>query len=289
MVIMIKENIMELTMLKTNTTIPAMSYAPDQKVTNNNLRWLESLAKSYKPCWLEDLGETALMDRTDTKFVLPLKLGLQILSEMQPHYQMLEIDGQRLQPYNTVYFDTPDYFFYREQLRSRDERYKLRIRTYLVNDLSFLEVKQRTNKGRTVKERIELNDFWSILDPDAVGWAVKRLPAAAWPLEPVLNNQFYRLLLINPDQAERITLDFDLQFSDQTNQVDSGSLVVAEVKRKSRHEESVFINWLRAVHQRQTSFSKYCLGLALLKPELKHNNMKPNLMKLQKMQELRCA
>jgi len=253
------------------------------------LRKLQNLARSYKPCWLEDLGETALMDRTDTKFVLPLNLGLQALTEMQAHYQVLEIDGQRLQPYNTLYFDTPDYYFYHEHLRCRTDRYKLRVRTYLVNDLTFLEIKQRTNQGRTVKERIQLDSFWSMLDAEALGWAVERLPAAAWPLEPVLNNQFYRILLINPEKAERITLDFELQFSDRTHKVDSGSLVVAEVKRKSCHEDSMFINWLHSAHQRQSSFSKYCLGLALLNPGIGHNSLKPNLIKLQKMQEIRCA
>ena len=144
-------------------------------------------------------------------------------------------------------------------------------------------------QGRTVKERIQLDSFWSMLDAEALGWAVERLPAAAWPLEPVLNNSFYRMLLINPDQAERITLDFDLQFSDRAAKVGFGPVVVAEVKRKSSHANSVFINWLHSAHQRPSSFSKYCLGLALLNPELKRNRIKPNLLQLQKMQSMRYA
>jgi len=280
---------MELTMLKTNQASPASMASQNQMPASPALRKLQTLAQSYKPCWLQDLGETALMDRTDTKFVLPLNLGLQALTEMRAHYEVLEIDGQRLQPYNTLYFDTPDYYFYHEHLRCRTDRFKLRMRTYLVNDLTFLEVKQRTSKGRTVKERIQLDSFWSVLDADALGWAVDRLPAAAWPLEPVLNNSFYRMLLINPDQAERITLDFDLQFSDRAAKVGFGPVVVAEVKRKSSHESSAFINWLHTAHQRPSSFSKYCLGLAMLNPELKRNRIKPNLLQLQKMQSMRCA
>ena len=65
--------------------------------------------------------------------------------------------------------------------------------------------------------------------------------------------------------------------------------MVAEVKRKSNHENSVFIDWLHTAHQRPSSFSKYCLGLALLNPELKRNRIKPNLLQLQKMQAMRCA
>ena len=280
---------MELTMLNTNQTVPAIVMGQNQTPTSLLLRKLQNLSNGYEPCWLEDLGQTALMDRTDTKFVLPLNLGLQALTEMQAHYQMLEIDGQRLQPYNTLYFDTPDHFFYREHLRCRGDRFKLRVRSYLVNDLSFLEIKQRTNKGRTVKERIQLDSLWPMLDAEAISWAVERLPGTAWPLEPVLNNCFYRLLLINPDQVERITLDFELQFSDRVRKVDLGPVAIAEVKRKSSHEESVFINWLHTAHQRSSSCSKYCLGLALLNPELKRNRIKPNLLQLQKMQGMRCA
>ena len=278
---------MELTMLKTNQIIQANIKEQNQTPASPLLRRLQNIAREYKPCLLKDLGETTLMDRTDTKFVLPLNLGLQVLTEMQHHYQVLEINGQRLQPYNTLYFDTPDYYFYQEHMRCRADRFKLRVRTYLANDLTFLEVKQHTNKGRTVKDRIQLDTFWPGLDAEALGWAVERLPVAAWPLEPVLNNRFFRMLLVNPDQAERITLDFDLQFSDQHCVADAGPLVVAEVKRKSIHEESFFINWLHSAHQRPSSFSKYCLGLALLNPDLKRNRLKPNLLQLQKMQGMR--
>jgi len=278
----------EDTTLKTHNHSLA-SLRLDEEPTDTIIERLDSLAKTFDPCWLEDLGETALMDRTDTKYVFPAEFVLQVLDNMQPNYQILEIDGQRLQPYNTLYYDTPDYYFYREHMRNREERFKLRIRSYLVNNLTFLEIKQRTKKGRTVKERVQIDSFWPILEPEAVGWAVERLPEAAWPLEPVLNNKFYRVLLINPDQAERITLDFELQFNNRKQSVNPGRLVVAEVKRKSIHEDSVFINWLHSAHQRPSSFSKYCLGLALLNPELKRNRIKPNLLQLQKMQAMRCA
>lgn len=280
---------MELTMLETQKNTQPLFVGLEEEKTTPQRRRLDSLVQTYIPCQLEDLGGKALMDRTDTKFMLPMELGMQILAEMRPHYQLLEINGQRLQPYNTLYFDTPDFYFYREHLRNRETRFKLRIRSYLVNNLTFLEVKQRTNKGRTVKERIQIDSYMQMLFPEALSWAIKRLPNAAWPLEPVLNNQFYRILLINPEKAERITLDFELQFSNRIHTVNSGSLVVAEVKRKSCHDVSMFINWLHSVHQRQSSFSKYCLGLALLNPEISHNKLKPNLIKLQKMQEIRCA
>lgn len=279
----------DLTFIKTSNDIPAKLLVQEQENATPMIRILESMTQSYKPCCLDNLGETTLMDRVDTKFVLPLDLGLMVLAQMRTHYQMLEIGGKRLQSYNTLYFDTHDFYFYREHLRSRADRFKLRVRTYLVNDLTYLEIKQRTNKGRTIKQRIKLDNYWTVLDPEAMSWAVERLPDVAWPLKPVLNNRFYRLLLINPNQAERITLDFEMQFSDNDQMKDAGPLVVVEVKRKSNHTESILINWLHSAHQRPSSFSKYCLGLALLNPELKRNRIKPNLLQLQKMQQVRYA
>lgn len=264
-------------------------FSQDLVKTNFLYKKLGSIASIYKPCSLGDLGETALMDRTDTKYVLPLELGLQALKELNPHYQMLEIEGKRLQPYNTLYFDTPELFFYRQHLRNQAVRFKLRIRSYLVNGLTFLEIKQRTNKGRTVKERIQIDSGSLMLDPEAMGWAVDRLPAQAWPLVPMLSNQFCRTLLVNPVKAERITLDFNLEFKGKGEEVGVGPLVVAEVKRRSIREDSEFIHWLHTAHQRPSSLSKYCLGLVLLNPEIKSNKFKPSLLRLQKMQKMRFA
>ena len=38
------------------------------------------------------------------------------------------------------------------------ERDKVRLRTYETNSLTYLEVKHKTNKGRTVKSRIRSNN-----------------------------------------------------------------------------------------------------------------------------------
>ena len=125
-------------MLNIKTTIPAIKLGQDPTTPTYLTHKLQKLAQAYEPCFLEDLGETSLMNRTDTKFVLPLKLGIRALIEMQAHYQVLSIDGQRLQPYNTLYFDTPDYYFYHQHQRTRATRFKLRVRTYLANDLKYL-------------------------------------------------------------------------------------------------------------------------------------------------------
>ena len=110
-------------------------------------------------------------------------------------------------------------------------------------------------------------------------------------LQEYLQNQGFEICLAY-DGAEAMEIfhagGIDLILLDiMMPNMDAGPLVVAEVKRKSCHEESVFINWLHSAHQRPSSFSKYCLGLALLNPDLKRNRIKPNLLNLQKMQGVR--
>ena len=71
------------------------------------------------------------------------------------HYQVLEINNMRILPYSTTYLDTSDYLFYYQHVRGEFERYKLRYRKYEATNESFLEIKKKTNKGRTIKWRIE--------------------------------------------------------------------------------------------------------------------------------------
>lgn len=50
--------------------------------------------------------------------------------------------------------------------------------------------------------------------------------------------------------------------------------MVAEVKYQGMRPTSDFAQLMRTYHVRDTSFSKYCMGVSLLHPEVKHNKFK---------------
>ena len=65
-----------------------------------------------------------------------------------PHYKCVEIENKRVSQYQTLYYDTKDMKLYNEHHNGHLNRYKIRHRTYVDSNLSFLEVKFKNNKGR---------------------------------------------------------------------------------------------------------------------------------------------
>ncbi|NJN28808.1 MAG: VTC domain-containing protein [Cyclobacteriaceae bacterium] len=94
------------------------------------------------------------MNRTDYKFWFPTNLVPSILSCIKDDYYILTINNQAILPYETTYYDTLKNDMYVAHHNGKLNRYKIRRRSYMVNDVSFLEVKFKNNKGRTIKNRI---------------------------------------------------------------------------------------------------------------------------------------
>jgi hypothetical protein len=101
----------------------------------SNLRFLQ-------PVGLEELNsEAALQTRVDRKYVVPVRLALQLLATFGADVRVLEMDGSRSFAYDSVYFDTAGLDSYLLAARGRRRRYKIRTRTYVDSAVSFLEVK----------------------------------------------------------------------------------------------------------------------------------------------------
>jgi hypothetical protein len=158
----------------------------------------------------------------------------------------------------------------------RPDRYKIRSRRYLATDRSFLELKHKTPSKRTLKQRIETDAFVTSL-PDDIGSLATELTIDPRTLEPKLWNSFLRITLVNLLYAERVTLDLDLRFHSDNDSVTLPGLVIAEVKQSGVNRQAAFVRQMRAAGIHPTSFSKYCIGVALLYPGIKHNTFKPTL------------
>lgn len=100
-----------------------------------------ALLARFRPISLPEMDSVALLNRTDTKFLLNTTQLSAALSELSDAYRILEIDANRLNQYQTIYFDTPDYALYRRHHDGALNRYKVRSRAYVDTQLAFLEVK----------------------------------------------------------------------------------------------------------------------------------------------------
>lgn len=247
--------------------------------------WLSSLADGFSPINLRQMDSVALLNRTDTKYVLTTGQLLTALAMLQPCYQILSVHGQRLNHYRTLYFDTPDFEFYRMHVNDRAERFKVRTREYTDSNQSFLEVKHKTRKDRTIKDRLSTDEPVIRINQSTGEWLGEYIPCDSRSLEPKLWNTFTRLTLVNKQYCERVTIDVNLVFSMQSRKVRLGGLVIAEVKMNSCHQNSPFIQQMRDQRIQPQGFSKYCIGISMLYDNVKKNALKPKLLWIKKMTE----
>ena len=231
---------------------------------------------------MEEMEPVALQNRVDTKFGFSISQLAAILPALQENYRILGISNKRLQDYQTLYFDTHGFDFFKLHVNQRSDEYKVRIRRYLSTNTSFLEVKHKNNKQRTEKQRVALDPNFPIMDAEAGSWVLDHIPGQYWPLEPVLMNTFTRLVFVDRQLTERVTVDLEIRFYSNNRLADTGQLVFAEVKRSSAHQPSQFLEVCRQNHLFPMGFSKYCLGVAMLYEEAKKNNLKAKLRWLEK-------
>ena len=67
----------------------------------------------FAPTTLAEMDAVALLNRTDTKYLLTTSRLGALLEALAGEYLVLEIGGARLHHYQTLYFDTPDFALFR--------------------------------------------------------------------------------------------------------------------------------------------------------------------------------
>jgi hypothetical protein len=207
------------------------------------------------------------------------------LASLTGHYWVLDVGGSRLNQYRTLYFDTFTFALYLRHHAGNEVRYKVRSREYGNSGLSFLEIKQKTNKDRTVKFRMPTAGLVTRLTPDLWDFVSRHLSTPIETFEPKLWNNYLRITLVNKHRPERLTLDMGVQYTVEQRSVGLSGIVVAEVKQDGVNWNSDFVQHMRAARIHPFGMSKYCIGVSLLFQDVKHNNFKPKLLRIRKLSE----
>jgi len=227
-----------------------------------------------------------LMNRVDSKFILPVTKLPGLLQSIGNEYKVLEINLQREFKYNSVYLDTPDYLFFNQHLTGKMGRFKVRIRTYEVNNLTYLEVKYKSNKGRTSKTRIKRERSMTVEDAASQKFLGKSLSTEIESLKPVITSLFTRITLVNLSASERVTIDYNLAYVNTNgDRIDLPYLAVIEIKKEKATCRSKIMKHLKESGIRQTGFSKYCIGISLINDVARKNTFKPKLIMLNKIKD----
>lgn len=242
---------------------------------------MDSILSTYISISLDEMKKVRLMNRTDTKYVTTVPRFMMLLEEAKDFYFVQRIDGECIMPYYTLYYDTPDSAMYMEHLRGRKRRQKIRIRRYECSEMSFWEIKNKNNKGRTQKVRIPYDST----DPVGLGDFIGKY--GNYPLSELserIENRFRRITLVNRNLTERLTIDTQLRFHNLLTEETClmNGLVIIELKRDG-NTPSPILEMLRRLHIHPAKFSKYCVGMALTDERLKYNRFKPRLRMIDKM------
>jgi hypothetical protein len=243
---------------------------------------VDGLLAHYKPINLSEMTQVTLFDRVETKYVLGLSQLYTALQSLADHYRVLEIEETRLNRYQTIYFDTLDFWLYQQHHNGYGSRYKVRTRRYVDTDINFFEVKYKNNQKRTIKTRFQTSELKTELDAEADAFVWAHTPLRTDGLQPKLWNYYLRATLVSLHRPERLTLDMKLTFSRDNRVARLPGVAIAEVKQADHDPNSEFVQRMRELGIRSTPFSKYCMGASLLYSGLKSNNFKLNQLRLQK-------
>jgi hypothetical protein len=236
----------------------------------------------FAPIRLDEMDRVKLMNRTDTKYWFHSERLQDLLQEISDNYYLLHIDGKTALPYSTTYYDTDINGMFIAHHNGKLNRYKVRRRSYVLSGISFLEVKFKSNKGRTIKKRISSEMGTTVFTHQEKEFLSTQIPFDPSCLQPSLVNGFTRLTLVNKNFKERCTIDMNLKFAKADKTISLDNLVIVEIKSEGSPSNSPLARTLRDQRIKTSGFSKYCVGRTVTDPSLKRNAFKHKIRSIEK-------
>ncbi len=236
---------------------------------------------ALEPVSLKGLDKVKLMNRVDSKYVFHLRELDGLLSEIAPHYAVLEIDGKRLFDYVSLYFDTESYLLYRHHHSGKPNRVKLRFRQYVDTGDVFFELKKKIKGNRTDKYRVRLAEISNTIAAEGQQLLQKHNVDGCDMLGKTWVN-YKRITLAAHESEERVTLDLAMEFIDDNGKLQFPQVVIAEIKQARMSRNSPMLKALQARRIAPLRISKYSLAVAMLVPSMKSNAFKAKINQVRK-------
>ena len=250
---------------------------PNVKMEN-----IRTLLKNFHSVSLDEIDKVKLMNRTDTKYWFHSNQLQNLLQGIHDNYFILTMDENVALPYSTVYYDTNENGMYSAHHNGKLNRYKIRRRSYVSSGISFLEVKFKSNKGRTIKQRISSGFNSTDFTVEEIDFLNEITPFSVDQLQTSLINNFSRITLVNKNFRERCTIDFNLNFKTNAKRVALDNLIIVEIKSEGSPSASPLARALRDLRIKTAGFSKYCVGRTVTDSALKRNAFKHKIRSIEK-------
>lgn len=249
----------------------------------NTIETVDNQLEQMTPITLEEMSCIKLMNRIDKKYIINIDQLPILLDMAKDDYYVQLTDGKRRFLYRSCYYDTDDAFMYTIHQNGKRRRQKIRVREYVYSNLTFLEIKNKNNKGRTSKVRIKVPDIDIQKNEEAISYLNEKSWFTNETVKPRLQNSFFRITLVNKAKTERLTIDMEINFKSYKTGIEktNKNMCIIELKRDG-NKPSPFLEYFSKLRIKAKGISKYCYGMMLTEPELKRNRFKSKLFYIRK-------
>ncbi len=245
---------------------------------------LQSVISGMPQTGLEETEKVGLTNHTDRKYLANKSLLLRFLELIKDEYSVLAVSESPVSVYSTTYWDTDDHRFYIHHHDERRPCIKVRVKTYIDADTTFLEVESKDNHDKTCKSRVRLASPEEMNSDDEEMFLEEKAEVSPGDIHPCLENRFSRIILVDRAFTERLTIDFDVSFSnlETRRQAELGDIVIMELKRSIK-TNSPALDAIKKLRIKPQGFSKYCVGTYLTNPGVKYNKFKKKEVELKRL------
>jgi hypothetical protein len=236
---------------------------------------------SFAPITLDELQSRApLLTRVDNKYIVSWPACASVLETLLDDLRVLEIGARRTFEYESTYFDTHSLTLYRAHVERRRKRFKCRSRHYVDSGVLFFEMKIKGRRNETIKRQMAYDradlavvtvDAWQFIRDCLIEQYGQQFNDE---LALSLSNNYHRMTFVAREGAERLTSDFDLSFAEPTGRSGRLSSDFLVLETKTIRGKGVADRTLKAIGARPLICSKYCVGTALLRPDVKSNELR---------------
>jgi len=241
---------------------------------------MKDIIEDFEAISLKKMDRVKLMNRNEQKYTVSYSCLRTLLADLVDDYYVLEIENERFMPYKSVYYDDPDFTLYTTHQNGKQNRYKVRSRTYGLTGDIFLELKFKNNKKRTIKRRIPLVNNEGLNENRE--FLQDNLPFSTDDLAEKIAISYRRITLVDKSMKERVTIDLNLSFNADGKESSYDHLAIIEIKFEGNIRDSKMSHTLKQYRIKPLSFSKYCLGISQHFDSVKQNNMNIKLREINK-------
>ena len=223
-----------------------------------------------------------LQSRYEKKYIISQNQFRQLMNNKKIQYKYSLGFSRTFIKYSNQYYDLKNLHLYRIHHNGKKDRHKIRTRSYDGFNKTF-ELNYKNNRNLIIKNRFPIKDGQDplLIYAEKINALTKYNPES---LYKSLKTEYYRTTFFNRDLPERITVDTNLLFSGEIEKKLS-KIFVIELKTNSYSNRSTFSNMLKEMRIHPIPFSKYCTGISLTNSEIKKNNFKQIIYKINKIME----